>query len=164
MRRRRTVPGLSTAYRPRRGATAPSKSATVATRCCGTARGPAKATSLVIPEVKGLIDGLAIRVPTPDVSFTDLVVEVEKTTTVAEVNTAFSQAAASGPLAGYLCYSEEELVSADYIGSAYSCILDAKSTNVIGGTLVKVCGWYDNEWGYSSRCVDLVRLVGSRLA
>jgi len=129
-----------------------------------TTTGAAKATSLVIPEVKGLIDGLAIRVPTPDVSFTDLVVEVEKTTTVAEVNTAFSQAAASGPLAGYLCYSEEELVSADYIGSAYSCILDAKSTNVIGGTLVKVCGWYDNEWGYSSRCVDLVRLVGSRLA
>jgi len=136
----------------------------VAVSMIPTTTGAAKATSLVIPEVKGLIDGLSIRVPTPDVSFTDLVVEVEKPTTVADVNAAFSQAAASGPLAGYLSYSEEELVSSDYIGSAYSCILDARSTNVIGGTLVKVCGWYDNEWGYSSRCVDLVRLVGSHLA
>jgi glyceraldehyde 3-phosphate dehydrogenase len=128
-----------------------------------TTTGAAKATSLVIPEVKGKIDGIAIRVPTPDVSFTDLVVEVEKSTTVDEVNAAFRTASESGDLAGFLAYSDEPLVSSDYIGSPYSCILDAMSTNVIDGTLVKICGWYDNEWGYASRCVDLIRLVGARL-
>jgi glyceraldehyde 3-phosphate dehydrogenase len=128
-----------------------------------TTTGAAKATSLVIPEVKGKIDGIAIRVPTPDVSFTDLVVEVERPTTIEEVNAAFRKAAESGPLAGFLGYSEEELVSVDYIGNAFSCILDAKSTNVIDGTLVKVSGWYDNEWGYASRCVDLLRYIGARL-
>jgi len=128
-----------------------------------TTTGAAKATSLVIPEVKGKIDGLAIRVPTADVSFTDLVVEVERPTTIADVNAAFRKASESGPLAGYLAYSDEELVSADYIGNPYSCILDAKTTNVIDGTLVKVTGWYDNEWGYASRCVDILRYVGARL-
>ena len=128
-----------------------------------TSTGAAKATSLVIPEVKGKIDGLAIRVPTADVSFTDLVAEVERPTTIADVNAAFRKASESGPLAGYLAYSDEELVSADYIGNPYSCILDAKTTNVIDGTLVKVTGWYDNEWGYASRCVDLLRYVGARL-
>ena len=128
-----------------------------------TTTGAAKATSLVIPEVKGKIDGLAIRVPTADVSFTDLVVEVEHPTTIADVNAAFRKASESGPLAGYLAYSDEELVSADYIGNPYSCILDAKTTNVIDGTLVKVTGWYDNEWGYASRCVDILRYVGARL-
>ncbi len=127
-----------------------------------TTTGAAKATSLVIPEVKGKIDGMSIRVPTPDVSFTDLTVEVEKPTTVQEVNAAF-KAAASGALDGILRYTEEELVSSDYIGDPASCILDAKTTNVIDGTLVKVCGWYDNEWGYSSRCVDLLRFIGARL-
>ena len=128
-----------------------------------TTTGAAKATSLVIPEVKGKIDGLAIRVPTPDVSFTDLAVEVEKATTVAEVNAAFRAAAESGPLEGLLQYTEEELVSSDYIGNPASCILDAKVTNVVDGTLVKVSGWYDNEWGYASRCVDMLRFIGSRL-
>ncbi|MBA3645442.1 MAG: type I glyceraldehyde-3-phosphate dehydrogenase [Gemmatimonadaceae bacterium] len=127
-----------------------------------TTTGAAKATSLVIPEVKGKIDGMSIRVPTPDVSFTDLTVEVERPTTVQEVNAAF-KAAASGALDGILRYTEVELVSSDYIGDPASCILDAKTTNVIDGTLVKVCGWYDNEWGYSSRCVDLVRFIGARL-
>jgi len=127
-----------------------------------TTTGAAKATSLVIPEVKGKIDGTAIRVPTPDVSLTDLTVEVERPTTVAEVNAAF-EAAASGALDGILKYTEEELVSSDYIGDPHSCILDAKSTNVIDGTLVKVSGWYDNEWGYSSRCVDMLRFMGARL-
>lgn len=127
-----------------------------------TTTGAAKATSLVIPEVKGKIDGFSIRVPTPDVSFADLVVEVERATTVAEVNAAFS-AAAQGPLEGILQYTEEELVSSDYIGNPHSCIVDAKVTNVIDGTMVKVSGWYDNEWGYASRCVDLVRFIGSRL-
>src|SRR5919201_1002264 len=128
-----------------------------------TTTGAAKATSLVIPEVKGKIDGIAVRVPTPDVSFTDLVAVVERPTTIEEVNNAFRRAAQSGPLAGFLAISEEELVSVDYTGNAYSCVLDAKSTNVIDGTLVKVCGWYDNEWGYSTRCVDLLRFVGARL-
>ena len=127
-----------------------------------TSTGAAKATSLVIPEVKGLIDGSAVRVPTPDGSLTDLTVEVERATTVEEVNAAF-RAAAEGPLKGVLAYNEEPLVSADYIGNPSSCTLDALSTNVIDGTLVKVAGWYDNEWGYSSRCVDLLRMVGARL-
>ena len=128
-----------------------------------TTTGAAKATSLVIPEVKGKIDGVAVRVPTPDVSLTDLTVEVERATTVEEVNEAFRKAAADGPLAGVLDYSEVELVSVDYIGNPHSCTLDAKSTIVVDGTLVKVSGWYDNEWGYSSRCVDLLRMVGTRL-
>lgn len=127
-----------------------------------TTTGAAKATSLVIPEVKGKIDGISIRVPTPDVSFTDLAVEVEKPTTIEAVNAAF-RAAADGPLNGILRYTEEELVSVDYIGDPHSCILDAKTTNVIDDTLVKVSGWYDNEWGYSSRCVDLLRFIGARL-
>jgi glyceraldehyde 3-phosphate dehydrogenase len=127
-----------------------------------TTTGAAKATSLVIPEVKGKIDGIAIRVPTPDVSFVDLVVEVERATTVDEVNAAFKSAAASGPLKGIIDYTEVELVSVDFIGNAFSCVLDAKSTNVIDGTLVKVCGWYDNEWGYASRCVDVLKMVGGK--
>jgi glyceraldehyde 3-phosphate dehydrogenase len=129
-----------------------------------TTTGAAKATSLVIPEVKGKIDGIAIRVPTPDVSFTDLAVEVERPTTVEEVNAAFRRAAEAGPLQGILAYTELELVSSDYIGDPHSCILDAKSTNVVDKTLVKVSGWYDNEWGYSSRCVDLLRFMGARLS
>ncbi len=127
-----------------------------------TTTGAAKATSLVIPEVKGKIDGISIRVPTPDVSLTELTVEVERATTIAEVNGAF-KAAAEGPLKGILAYTEEELVSVDYIGNPHSTILDAKSTNVIDGTMVKVSGWYDNEWGYSSRCVDLIEMVGKGL-
>ena len=127
-----------------------------------TTTGAAKATALVIPEVKGKIDGIAIRVPTPDVSLTELTVEVERPTTIAEVNAAF-QAAAKGPLKGILAYTEEELVSVDYIGNPHSTILDSKCTNVIDGTLVKVSGWYDNEWGYSSRCVDLIERIGTTL-
>jgi len=127
-----------------------------------TTTGAAKATALVIPEVKGKIDGIAIRVPTPDVSLTELTVEVDRPTTVAEVNAAFRQAA-DGPLKGILAYTEEELVSVDYIGNPHSTILDGKNTNVIDGTLVKVSGWYDNEWGYSSRCVDLIERIGASL-
>ncbi len=127
-----------------------------------TTTGAAKAAALVIPEVKGKIDGIAIRVPTPDVSLTELTVEVEKATTVADVNAAF-KAASEGALKGILQYTEEPLVSCDYIGNPHSCILDAKNTNVIDGTMVKVSGWYDNEWGYAVRCVDLLQYVGSRL-
>jgi glyceraldehyde 3-phosphate dehydrogenase len=128
-----------------------------------TTTGAAKATSLVIPEVKGKIDGISLRVPTPDVSLTELTVEVERSTTIAEVNDAMKAAAASGPLHGILAYSDEELVSTDYIGNPYSCTIDGKSTNVIDGTMVKLSGWYDNEWGYSVRCVDLLCYVGARL-
>ena len=127
-----------------------------------TTTGAAKATSLVIPEVKGKIDGIAIRVPTPDVSLTDLTVRRRARRTMEEVNAAF-KAAAEWPARGILAYTEEELVSSDYIGNPHSCILDAKSTNVVDGTLVKVSGWYDNEWGYASRCVDLLRFMGARL-
>jgi len=127
-----------------------------------TTTGAAKATSLVIPELKGKIDGIAIRVPTPDVSLTDLAVVVDKPVTVDQVNAAF-KAAADGPMSGILQYTDEELVSSDFIGNPHSCILDAKSTNVVDGLLVKVSGWYDNEWGYASRCVDLLRYVGARL-
>jgi glyceraldehyde 3-phosphate dehydrogenase len=129
-----------------------------------TTTGAAKATSLVIPEVKGKIDGSSIRVPTPDVSYTILTVEIEKAgATKDSVNEAFKKAAASGPLQGILRYSDEELVSSDFIGNPASCILDSKTTNVIDGTLVTVQGWYDNEWGYASRCVDMLRFMGQRL-
>ncbi|AHG90847.1 glyceraldehyde-3-phosphate dehydrogenase, type I [Gemmatirosa kalamazoonensis] len=127
-----------------------------------TTTGAAKATSLVLPELKGKIDGIAIRVPTPDVSLTELAVEVDRAVTIQEVNDAF-RAAAEGALEGILQYTTEPLVSSDYIGNPHSCILDSLSTNVIDGTMLKVSGWYDNEWGYSSRCVDLLRFVGSRL-
>jgi glyceraldehyde 3-phosphate dehydrogenase len=129
-----------------------------------TTTGAAKATSLVIPEVKGKIDGSSIRVPTPDVSYTILTVEIEKAGATKEsVNAAFKKAAAEGPLQGIIRYSEEELVSSDFIGDPASCILDSLVTNVIDGTLVTAQGWYDNEWGYASRCVDMLRFMGSRL-
>ena len=128
-----------------------------------TTTGAAKATSLVIPEVKGKIDGSSIRVPTPDVSYTILTVEVERgNPTIESVNAAF-RAASDGPLQGIMRYSEEELVSSDFIGDPASCIIDSKTTNVIDGTLVTAQGWYDNEWGYASRCVDMLRFMGSRL-
>jgi glyceraldehyde 3-phosphate dehydrogenase len=127
-----------------------------------TTTGAAKATSLIIPELKGKIDGMSVRVPTPDVSFTDLAVVVEKPVTVDQINAAF-KAAADGPMSGILQYTEEELVSSDFIGNPHSCIIDAKTTNVVDGLLIKVSGWYDNEWGYASRCVDLLRYVGVRL-
>jgi len=129
-----------------------------------TTTGAAKATGLVIPEVKGKIDGSSIRVPTPDVSYTILTVEIEKTgATKDAVNAAYKKAAAEGPLQGILRYTDEELVSSDFIGDPASCILDSKTTNVIDGSLVTVQGWYDNEWGYASRCVDMLRFMGSRL-
>jgi glyceraldehyde 3-phosphate dehydrogenase len=128
-----------------------------------TTTGAAKATSLVIPEVKGKIDGVALRVPTPDVSVVALTCVVEKATTTEEVNDAFRKAAAAGPLKDVLMVSDEPLVSVDYIGSLQSSTVDALSTNVVNGTLVSVTSWYDNEMGYSARCVDLLRYVGERL-
>ena len=128
-----------------------------------TTTGAAKATSLVIPQVKGKIDGVSLRVPTPDVSVVALSCVVEKATSADEVNTAFREASRSGPLKGLLAVSEEALVSVDYIGSLQSSTVDALSTNVVNGTLVNVTSWYDNEMGYSARCVDLMRYVGERL-
>jgi glyceraldehyde 3-phosphate dehydrogenase (phosphorylating) len=127
-----------------------------------TTTGAAKATSLVLPEVKGKIDGISLRVPTPDVSLVDLTCTVEKGTTIAEVNAAFAAAAASGPLKGVLAVSHEPLVSIDYTGDFHSSTIDALSTNVVDGTLVHVSSWYDNEMGYSARCVDLMAYMGSR--
>ncbi len=128
-----------------------------------TTTGAAKATSLVIPEVKGKIDGTALRVPTADVSSVNLVVTVERPTTVDAVNAAFKAAAASGPLKGFLEVSEEPLVSVDYIGNPASSTVDLLSTQVVDGVCVQVASWYDNEWGYSARCVDLLELVASKL-
>jgi glyceraldehyde 3-phosphate dehydrogenase (phosphorylating) len=127
-----------------------------------TTTGAAKATSLVMPELKGKIDGISIRVPTPDVSLTDLAVVVDKPVTIADVNAAF-KTAANGAMSGILAYTDEELVSSDYIGNSHSCIFDSKCTSVVDDLLVKVSGWYDNEWGYACRCVDLLRYVGARL-
>jgi len=126
-----------------------------------TTTGAAKATSLVIPEVKGKLDGVSLRVPTPDVSLVDLTAEVKKPTTIDEVNAAFKKAA-QGELKGILDVSDEPLVSVDYIGNLFSSVVDAKSTNVIDGTLVHVSSWYDNEMGYSARCVDLLAYIGTR--
>ena len=127
-----------------------------------TTTGAAKATGLVIPEVKGKIDGMAMRVPTPDVSIVDLVAEVERDVTEAQVLDALRSAAA-GDLKGVLEVSEEELVSVDYTGHPASSIVDAKSTFVIEDRLVKVVSWYDNEWGYSNRCVDLAGYIAERM-
>jgi glyceraldehyde 3-phosphate dehydrogenase len=127
-----------------------------------TTTGAAKATGLVIPEVLGKIDGIAMRVPTPDVSLVDLVAEVERETTIEEVNQAFKDVA-KGKLAGILDYTDEQLVSVDFTGNPHSAIVDGESTNVSQGRMVKVLAWYDNEWGYSSRVVDLARYVGERL-
>jgi glyceraldehyde 3-phosphate dehydrogenase len=118
---------------------------------------------LVLPQLKGKMDGLAMRVPVPDGSITDLVATVGRETSVDEVNAAFSAAAADGPLAGgRLVYTEDPIVSSDIVGSDASCTFDALSTMVMGSS-VKIMGWYDNEWGYSNRLVDLAQLVSSKL-
>ncbi|MBA3760522.1 MAG: type I glyceraldehyde-3-phosphate dehydrogenase [Gemmatimonadales bacterium] len=127
-----------------------------------TTTGAAKATSLVLPEVKGKIDGVSLRVPTPDVSVVALTCVVQKATSADEVNSAFREAAKAGPLKSVLAVSDEPLVSVDYIGDLHSSTVDALSTTVVAGTLVNVTSWYDNEMGYSARCVDLLRYIGSR--
>jgi len=127
-----------------------------------TSTGAAKALHLVIPELKGKLDGFAMRVPTPNVSVVDLVAFVEKKTNAEEVNAALKKATANGPLKGYLGYEEEELVSADFRGDSRSSIVDAPMTRVVGGNCVKVISWYDNEWGYSCRVRDLINYIGSK--
>jgi glyceraldehyde 3-phosphate dehydrogenase len=126
-----------------------------------TSTGAAKAIGLVMPELKGKLDGFAIRVPIPTGSATDLTFTAGRNTSVEEVNAAV-KAAADGPLRGYLSYNEDPIVSSDIVTDPASCIFDAPLTKVIGDQ-VKVIGWYDNEWGYSNRLVDLVKLVGSSL-
>lgn len=121
-----------------------------------TTTGAARATALVLPELEGKIDGYALRVPTPDASLVDLTVEVERETTIEAVNDAFRQAAA-GPLSGILAATDDPLVSSDFIGDTHSSTVDLLTTNVINGTLVHVASWYDNEMGYSARCVDVLR-------
>jgi glyceraldehyde 3-phosphate dehydrogenase len=124
--------------------------------------GAAKASSLAMPELKGKMDGVAMRVPVPDGSVTDLVCILNREVTAEEVNEAFRQAADEGSLKGILVYSEDPLVSSDIVGSPASCTFDSLSTMAIGN-LVKVIGWYDNEWGYSNRLVELTELVATRL-
>ncbi len=126
-----------------------------------TSTGAAKLVAIIFPELKGKIDGSAIRVPTPDVSMVDLACCVEKSTSKEEVNAAF-KAAAEGPLKGILQYVEEPIVSIDLVGNPNSCMVDSKLTAVVDGTLVKVFAWYDNEFGYASRLVDLVGYMASR--
>ncbi len=123
--------------------------------------GAAKAVSLVLPELKGKLNGMAMRVPTPNVSVTDLVVELKSNVTVDDVNGAL-KAAAEGPLKGILNYSEEPLVSSDYNGDPASSTIDALSTMVVGDNMVKVVSWYDNEWGYSNRVVDLAAFIAQK--
>ena len=123
--------------------------------------GAAKAISLVLPNLKGKLDGYALRVPVPTGSATDLTVELAKEVSAAEVNAALKKAS-EGSLKGYLSYTEDPIVSADIVTDPSSCILDAGLTKAIG-TTVKVVGWYDNEWGYSNRLVDLVGYVGKKL-
>jgi glyceraldehyde 3-phosphate dehydrogenase len=126
-----------------------------------TSTGAAKAISLVIPELKGKLDGFAMRVPVPTGSATDLTVELAKEVTVAEINAAIKKAS-EGSLKGYLTYTEDPIVSADIVTDPASCIFDSGLTKVIG-TQVKVVGWYDNEWGYSNRLVDLIQYIGKTL-
>ena len=126
-----------------------------------TTTGAAKATGLVLPELKGRLDGYSLRVPVMDGSITDLVVDLERDTTIEEVNAAF-RAAADGPLKGLLHYTADPIVSSDIVGTPYSCTFDSLLTMSIGDQ-VKVFGWYDNEWGYSNRLADLTALVGASL-
>ena len=127
-----------------------------------TTTGAAKALALVIPELKGKFDGISLRVPTPTVSVVDFVAQVEKPTTTEEVNAAL-KAAAEGPLAGILGYSDEPLVSMDFKGDSRSSIIDAGNTMVISGNMIKILAWYDNEWGYSCRVADLAALMAKSL-
>jgi glyceraldehyde 3-phosphate dehydrogenase len=127
-----------------------------------TSTGAAKAIGLVLPELKGKLDGYALRVPVPTGSATDLTVQLTREASADDIDAAYREAASSGPLAPYLTYTDDPIVSTDIVTDPSSCIYDAKLTKVFG-PMVKVLGWYDNEWGYSNRLVDLTTLVGSKL-
>ncbi len=126
-----------------------------------TSTGAAKAVALVIPELKGKFEGISVRVPTPNVSLVDVVMNLEKETTTEEVNQVLKNAA-NEELKGILAFSEEPLVSIDFRGNPNSSIIDAENTKVIGGTMVKILSWYDNEWGYSCRVRDLVKFIANK--
>ncbi|HOK46730.1 MAG TPA: type I glyceraldehyde-3-phosphate dehydrogenase, partial [Bryobacteraceae bacterium] len=126
-----------------------------------TSTGAAKAIGLVMPDLKGKLDGYAVRVPTPNVSLVDFVCETEKKVTAEEVNAALKKAA-EGPLKGILAYTEDPVVSSDMMRNSNSSIVDASLTKVLDGNLVKVVSWYDNEWGYSCRVVDLVKFLAAK--
>ena len=140
----------------------PRRARAAALNIVPTSTGAAKTSSLALPELKGKMDGLSLRVPVPDGSITDLVCVLEKEATVEQVNEAYRKAADSERLRGILVYTEDPIVSTDIVGSTASCTFDALTTMAIGN-LVKVVGWYDNEWGYSNRLVDLVSLISERL-
>jgi len=140
----------------------PDRARAAALNIIPSTTGAAKAVVKVIPTLKGLVDGMALRVPTPTVSFTDISVVTKKQTTADEVNNLFKKYA-QNQMKGILAYEEQVLVSSDYIGSPYSCIFDANYTKVIASNLVKIFGWYDNEWGYSTRLVDLVEKLAEIL-
>jgi glyceraldehyde 3-phosphate dehydrogenase len=125
-----------------------------------TSTGAAKAVSLVLPELKGKLDGMAIRVPTPNVSVVDLVATLQKPVDLQQVNAALKDAA-NGPLKGILAFEEQPLVSIDFNGNPHSSIVDAGCTKVIDGSMVKVISWYDNETGFSYRVVDLIKMIGA---
>jgi glyceraldehyde 3-phosphate dehydrogenase len=126
-----------------------------------TSTGAAKAIGLVVPHLKGKLDGYSMRVPTPDVSVVDFVAVLKKDTTTEEVNAAL-KTAADGPLKGILAYTEDPVVSTDMLHNPHSSIVDSALTKVLGGNLAKVVSWYDNEWGYSSRVVDLIVFLGKK--
>jgi glyceraldehyde 3-phosphate dehydrogenase len=128
-----------------------------------TTTGAAKATALVLPQLKGKLDGIAMRVPVPTGSATDLVVQLQREVTKDEVNAAFKKASDDGDLKGYLSYTEDPIVSSDIVGDPASCTFDSSLTMVQEGNSVKILGWYDNEWGYSNRLVDLTVFVGGQL-
>src|SRR5215203_2298849 len=140
----------------------PRRARAAALNIIPTTTGAAKALSLVIPDLKGKFDGFSLRVPTPTVSVVDFTADISRSTTAEEINEAF-RAAADGPLKGILGVSDEPLVSTDFKGDNRSSIIDADSTMVLGGTMVKVIAWYDNEWGYSCRVADLIAFVAARL-
>lgn len=140
----------------------PRRSRAAALNIIPTTTGAAKAISEVIPELDGKLDGYALRVPTPTVSIVDLVVEFEQDVTVEEVNAAMKEAA-EGPMQGILSFTDELLVSMDYKGNPHSSIVDSELTNVMGGNMVKIVSWYDNEWGYATRTVDMAAMIADRL-
>jgi glyceraldehyde 3-phosphate dehydrogenase len=125
-----------------------------------TSTGAARATGLVLESLNGKLDGTSLRVPVPDGSITDLVAVLQTSASVADINAAYQEAASAGPLKGFLEYADAPLVSTDIVGNPHSCIFDSQLTMSMG-TLVKVLGWYDNEWGYSNRLVDVSILIGS---
>jgi glyceraldehyde 3-phosphate dehydrogenase len=138
----------------------PRRARAAAINMIPTKTGAAKAIGLVLPTLKGKLDGMSVRVPTPNVSLVDVVLETEKATDIAAVNAALKQASEEGPMKGILGFTDEPLVSTDFNGDPRSSIVDSQETKVMDGTMVKILSWYDNETGYSTRCVDLAAKLG----